>query len=87
MPIFQMRKLSLKRFSNLLKVIQPVSGEAGPQTQVSGSHSAWSGLLGKEDRLHCRKEEGEGLGLGHWGCLMRWGGSLRCCPGRSELGF
>lgn len=79
MPTFQMRKLSLKRFSNLLKVIQPVSGEAGFQTQVSGSHSAQSGLLGKEDRLHRRKEEG--------GCLMRWGGSLRCRPGKLELGF
>ena len=52
MSIFQMRKLSLKRFGNLLKVIQHVSGEAGLQTQVSGSCSASSGLLGKEDHLH-----------------------------------
>lgn len=67
MSIFQMRKLSLKRFGNLLKVIQPVSGEAGLQTQVSGSCSSRSGLLGKEDHLHRRKEEGEGLGFGHPG--------------------
>lgn len=62
--IFQMRKLSLKRFSNLLKVMQLVSGKAGLQTQASGSLSALSfpsarpGLLGKEHRLRGRKEPG-----------------------------
>ena len=86
MPIFQMRKLSLKRFSNLLKVIQPVSGEAGLQTQVSGSHSEQSGLLGKRGPS-ALQEGGGGPGARTWGCLMRWGGSLRCRPGTSELGF
>lgn len=64
---FSDEETELEEVSNLLKVIQPVSGEAGLQTQVSGSCSARSGLLGKEDRLHRRKEEGEGLGLGHPG--------------------
>ena len=89
--VFQMRKLSLKRFRNLLKVMQLVSGEAGLQTQASGSRSALSlpsarpGLLGKEHRLHSRKEKGRSLDTR--GCPMRGRRSLRHHIVRSGLGF
>lgn len=73
MPIFQKKKLSSKGLRGLLRVVQLVGDEAGLQARGSGSHSALSllaappGLLGKEDRLYHRKEQGRGLWLRHQG--------------------
>lgn len=50
-----------------------MSGEAGLQTQVSGSHSEQSGLLGKRGTSALQEGGGGGPGARMMGCLMRQG--------------